>query len=214
MKLLKVKLLVVAAMMFAATSAFASYSNDYSADITVNTASLAGQTGYIYLQYLAGGDAPVSSAATVAFTTDGTLGSQVTGAAYGLMGGSTGTTLAQSPIGFTASTDFEQAVTFGTTMDFTVGLASNPTTVAGGVNTLSLSFFADPYGLTALLNTSGINNSAAGEVADINLNNDGTGSAQSLDASTTATPTPIPGALYLLGSGLMGLVGMRRKKQN
>jgi hypothetical protein len=29
-----------------------------------------------------------------------------------------------------------------------------------------------------------------------------------------ATPTPIPAAFWLLGSGLMGLFGMRRKKQN
>jgi hypothetical protein len=27
------------------------------------------------------------------------------------------------------------------------------------------------------------------------------------------TPTPIPAAAWLLGSGLLGLVGMRRKKQ-
>jgi len=30
--------------------------------------------------------------------------------------------------------------------------------------------------------------------------------------STTATPTPIPAAAWLLGSGLMGLAGLRRKK--
>ncbi len=31
--------------------------------------------------------------------------------------------------------------------------------------------------------------------------------------NANSTPTPIPGAVYLLGSGLMGLVAMRRKKQ-
>jgi hypothetical protein len=77
---------------------------------------------------------------------------------------------------------------------------------------LSLGLFADAFGGTPLLNVNG--GSYAGTVATISLHDNGSTDAQSLDASTTATPTPIPGALYLLGSGLMGLVGMRRKKQN
>ena len=32
--------------------------------------------------------------------------------------------------------------------------------------------------------------------------------------SVDATPTPIPGAVWLLGSGLVGLVGLRRKKKS
>ncbi len=32
------------------------------------------------------------------------------------------------------------------------------------------------------------------------------------DGSTTVTTTPIPAAFYLMGSGLMGLVGLRRRK--
>ena len=42
------------------------------------------------------------------------------------------------------------------------------------------------------------------EVAQIITNTDG--------STTVATPTPIPAAFYLMGSGLMGLVGLRRKK--
>ena len=56
MKLLKVKLLVVAALMFAASSAFGSYGMDFN----VNTSSLNGQSGYLELQLSPG---PVLGAA-------------------------------------------------------------------------------------------------------------------------------------------------------
>jgi hypothetical protein len=32
-----------------------------------------------------------------------------------------------------------------------------------------------------------------------------------LTSTLTVSPTPIPGAIWLLGSGLVGLVGIRRK---
>jgi hypothetical protein len=33
-----------------------------------------------------------------------------------------------------------------------------------------------------------------------------------IDYTYNATPTPIPAAVYLLGSGLMGLFGLKRRK--
>jgi hypothetical protein len=41
--------------------------------------------------------------------------------------------------------------------------------------------------------------------------NDGTATTQILASEASATPTPIPAAAWLLGSGLMGLVGIRRR---
>ncbi|BDQ35439.1 VPLPA-CTERM sorting domain-containing protein [Pseudodesulfovibrio portus] len=38
-----------------------------------------------------------------------------------------------------------------------------------------------------------------------------TDGASTMEASLTLTPTPIPGAAWLLGSGLVGLVGLRRR---
>ena len=48
----------------------------------------------------------------------------------------------------------------------------------------------------------------------VNLANNGSTSTSQWTATTTATATPIPAAAWLLGSGLMGLVGIRRKMQN
>lgn len=68
MKFMKIKLLIIAVIMFAASSAFASLSYE----VTVNTSSLAGDTGYLYLQYE--GINAVASTATVSnFVTDGSL---------------------------------------------------------------------------------------------------------------------------------------------
>ncbi len=60
-------------------------------------------------------------------------------------------------------------------------------------NAMSLSFLATSIGSTGF--TSG-NNTIAGQVVD------------------TPTPTPIPAAAWLLGSGLLGLAGIRRRTGN
>jgi hypothetical protein len=57
---------------------------------------------------------------------------------------------------------------------------------------------------------------AGGEIDHITFDSGGQGLSPYtlLDNVTySATPTPIPAAVYLLGSGLMGLVGLRRKKR-
>jgi hypothetical protein len=58
--------------------------------------------------------------------------------------------------------------------------------------------------------SAGIGNILGTEVAKIITNADGSTTIAALDTNTTATP--IPAAFYLMGSGLMGLVGLRRKK--
>lgn len=205
MKFMKIKLLIIAVIMFAASSAFASLSYE----VTVNTSSLAGDTGYLYLQYE--GINAVASTATVSnFVTDGSLGAQDT---VDVVNGSavTGTLPGSVALANTNSVnDYNHAITFGNSLSFLVSFASTPGTPAGGASTFSLGLFSDALGTNPLLNTNGGN--YAGTVVLVNLNNDGTTSASSLDITTTATPTPIPAAAWLLGSGLMGLAGIRRRK--
>ena len=215
MKFMKIKLLIIAVIMFAASSAFASLSTY---EVTINTSNIDATygvtSGYLYLQY-ASINSPVASTATVSnLVTDATMGAVVTGSAYGLAGGSTGGPLPTSVVLSTSQpvTDYEQAITsFGNTISFLVTLSSTPGTGTTAASTFNVELFADPSGATALLNPNG--GGYAGVGAEINLLNNGTTSATSLDASTTATPTPIPAAAWLLGSGIMGLAGIRRRKQ-
>jgi hypothetical protein len=209
MNFLKIKLTVIAAIIFAASSAFASLSYD----VTVNTSSLAGETGYLYLQYATINGAVASTATVSNFTTNGVLGAPDTtdtvnsSAVSGSLPGNV-VFANTNPVN-----DFEQAITFGNTLSFLVSLSNTPSTASpSAVSTLSLGVFADAFGATPLLNTTPANPNYAGTVAAINLANNGSTSGQSLDGSTDVTPTPIPGALYLLGSGLMGLFGIRRRK--
>jgi hypothetical protein len=208
MNFLKIKLLVIAVIMFAASSVFASPSYY---DVTVNTNSLAGTTGYLYLDYNNTNSQVASTATVSAFTTDGTLGAQDTVDVTN--GNSVNGTLPSNVVFANTGNDndYNQAIAFGNSLSFLVSFASTTANNPTGSNTLSLSLFGTALGGNPLLNTNG--GYYAGTVAAITLNDNGSTSATSLDASTAVTPTPIPGALYLLGSGLMGLVGMRRKKQ-
>jgi len=71
MKLFKVRLFVIAAITFAATSAFATFSYDFS----VNTSSVDGQSGYIDLQFDPGASSTgAASAVITSWSSDGTLG--------------------------------------------------------------------------------------------------------------------------------------------
>ncbi|HTP67210.1 MAG TPA: NF038129 family PEP-CTERM protein [Geobacteraceae bacterium] len=205
MNFLKIKLLVIAIIMFAASSAFASLSYE----VTVDTSSLNGQSGYLYLQYNPFNGA--SSTATIAnFATDGILGAQDTA---DVVNGSAVSGMLAGPVTFNNTNgvnDYLHAITFGNSLSFLAyfsNLASGGQ--QGGASTFSLGVFGVDT-VTPLLNTNGGN--YAGTVAMINLFNDGTTNALSLDSTTTATATPIPAAAWLLGSGLIGLAGIRRRK--
>jgi len=209
MNFLKIKLLVTAIVMFVASSAFASLSTTY--DVTVNTSSLAGDSAYLYMYYAPVANAVASTATVSGFSTNGVLGAQDT--VDVVNGSAVSGTLPGSVVFANTNTinDYNHAITLGTTLSFLVTLTSTPSSAnPTAVSTFSLGVFGDALGATPLLNVNDPN--IPGVVAQINLNNNGATSAQSLDASTSVTPTPIPGAVYLLGSGLMGLVGLRRRK--
>jgi hypothetical protein len=203
MKFLKLKLLVFALMIFVASPAFASLSYE----VTVNTSSIAGDSGYLYFQYT-----PVNAAASTAtlsgFTTDGVLGAQDT---VDVVNGSAVSGTLPGSVVFANTNgvnDYNHAMTtFGNTISFDV-LLSTPASggPSYGSTTFSLGIFADAFGNTPLLNVNGGN--YAGTLFTISLNNDGTGEYQTM-ADTNVTP--IPASVLLFAPGLLGLVGLRRR---
>ncbi len=187
MKLLKFKLLVAALIVFAASSAFASLTYNE----TVNTSSISGDTGYLYFDFVNPYGGQPGTATVSNFVTDGTLGLVDTTDTLNPASG----TLSPGPLVFVngptvnglAGTDYEQAITFGNSLSFQLvfnGLAVTAPTVK--TSSFSLFLSSDGPGASPLLTSNG-------EVVEQD------------------TPTPIPAAAWLLGSGLMGLVGLRRK---
>lgn len=218
MKFLKLKLLVLALVVFAASSAFATSNDTY--NVYVNTSSLAGTSGYLYLQFDPDGMvAPPAATAVVenfAITGAGSMGAQdktyiVNGSAVSGVLPSTVTFANTNPVN-----DYNQAITFGSSFSFTLVLTQTGALQTGpdySGSTFSLGVFQDVTGLTALYNASGANNSVPGTLFAINLNPaDGTATAVNYDAAHTTVP--VPAAAWLLCSGLVGLFGIRRKAKN
>ena len=190
MKLLSIKLLIVAVLMFAATSAFA----DFSYNFNVDTSSLNGQAGYLDLQFNPGISNALASAAITNFISDAALGAVIT------TGNVTGTLPSAVTINNTTGfNDYFQAVNFGNTANFALNLSGS----AG--SSFALSFWDSTQG-NPLLTNDQVNGIAT--LIDVNPN----GPVVTNNSNqVTVTATPIPAAAYLFGSGLMGLVGIRRK---
>lgn len=200
MKFLALKLFVISVLMFAATSAFASLSYQ----VSVDTSSLKGQDGYLYFQYLPV-NAVASSVSVLNFATDGVLagapstqvvdGSAVTGQLPGTVNFGN----------LQGVNDYNHAVHFGTGINFNLLFAGNSFDASNpGSSTFSLGLFSDEAGLNPLL---------GGTVLAVDLNNDGTTAVSMRANEAAASPTPIPAAAWLFGSGLMGLVGLGRRKR-
>lgn len=198
MNFVKIKLLVIAVIMFAASSAFASFSYN----ISVDTTSLKGTNGYLYFEYLTGTNDTSSTSFIKNFMTDGVLGATAQG--WDANSGSDVAGTLPSTVSFTNGTnlvnDLNQAITFGNSFHFTLLLPNSDSTTAG--STFALQMFSDALGMSPL-------KTVDGTLFTANLNGDGTVSLVTADAGTT---TPIPAAAWLFGTGLAGLVGIRRKK--
>ncbi len=206
MKFIKLQLLIVALLFFAATSAFASLSYT----VSVDTASLNGQNGYLYFQYIPV-NAAVSTATVSGFATNGTLGAQDT---VDVVNGSAVTGTLPGTVVFANTNginDYDHAIQFGNMMNFLLSF-SNPAPGGqdGGSSTFSFGLFADAVGNIPLLNTTGILGSVPGTLFTVSLDNSGTAAAQILTANTAGVP--IPAAFWPMGSGLVGLGVIRRRK--
>ncbi len=194
MRLLNIRLLVITVMMFAASSAFASFSYDFNVD----TSSVSGQSGYIDLQFNPGiNSAGAASAAITNFVSD----SSIVGVAA-LTGGAAGQLPSVVTINNTSGyNDYFQAVTFGNTTNFALNLSG-----ATG-NSFALAFLNSTQTAALLTNDT----SGNGYATTVDLTPNG---PVVTNLSSQVTVTPIPAAAWLLGSGLMGLVGIRRKMTN
>jgi hypothetical protein len=191
MKLLTIKLLIIVVIMFAATSAFASLSYEFNVDTT----SVLGQTGYLELQFNPGIDPGVASAVISNFTSNATLaGTPV------LTGDVTGALPSTITINNTSGwNDYFHQITFGNNVQFALNLNGSAN------NSFGLSFYGAD-GVTPLL-TSDMTNGFATTI-DVKQNG---AVVTNNSGQVTAAATPIPPSVLLFGSGLLGLVGFRRK---
>jgi hypothetical protein len=198
MNFLKIKLLVIAVIMFAASSAFASLSYN----VNIDTSSVIDWDGYLYFQYVPV-NAADSTATVSSFVTDGLLASA---SSSSVVDGSAVTGTLPGTVVFANTNginDYNHGIHFGNNINFLLSFSDPaPGGVAGGSSTFSLGGYLDEAG------TQGYT------LFTVDLNNDGTTTVQTMVNEASVTPTPIPAAAWLLGSGLMGLVGIRRRTRN
>jgi hypothetical protein len=199
MRFTKLLLLFVAFLTLAASSALAS--SMYW--VSVDTSSLNSQPGYLYFQY-----APVNAADSTATVTDFSAGGGALGAqsfkvvdCSAVSGTLPGTVTFLNTNGIN---DYNQAFTFGNNIGFLLSF-NNPTPggQAGGSSTFSLGLYQDELGSTPLL---------GGTLFTSDLINDGTVQNQIFSSGVTANQVPEAGTMWLLGSGLVGLLGIARNK--
>jgi hypothetical protein len=196
MNFVKIKLLVITLVMFAANSAFAALSYN----VSVDTSAYDTTNGYLFFTYI-----PVNaldSTATVSnFKTDfsrlvASPEIQIDATSGNVTGQLPGTVTFQNLGGLN---DYTHGITFGKPLSFDLTLANLVNGSAIGTSTFSLTLQDSNFNDLAKLFT-------------VDLNADGIATSVVLDNSAIVTATPIPAAFWLLGSGLMGLVGMRRRK--
>lgn len=80
------------------------------------------------------------------------------------------------------------------------------------LNAYTNKLFTDTPFVLSYSNTSGMTINSIALNSQIALEQNGTQFALANISSITPTPTPIPAAAWLLGSGLLGMVGLKRRK--
>lgn len=201
---MKLQLLVIAFVLHIAGTAFASLSYNVSVDAN----SLSDSNDYLYFQYNTTFYQVGTTSATIQnFGTDGKLGA-VGANAFPTSGTYVSGTLPGTVSltnGYVGTSDYNHAITFGSTLNFSLLLPTGTAQNAGSTFTFGL--YQDSVGNNPLKTNDGT-------LFTINLDADGTGETIVADTGTSVTATPILAATWLLGSSLMGLVDNRRKMQN
>jgi hypothetical protein len=180
-------------------------------DVTVNTISIAGTSGSLDFQFNPGPTVTQTADVQIQnFSSDGTLGGSIlTGDAVGALPGTV------SLDNLTGFNDYFTGFTYGSTLSFLLNLSGPAVTSPDGISTstseFAFSMFSDPGGTIPVLTSDSVNGYAL--TAGINLDGTGTITNNSSQLTITApvTATPEPSTLLLLGSGLAGLVFLRRR---
>jgi hypothetical protein len=193
-------LVIIALFLLAASSAFA---NEFFYEVSLDTSSLNGTDGFLYFQYI-----PVNGASSTATIEGFTGGTLVPSRSSAVVDDSAVTGLLPSYVTFAntnAVNDYNQGITFGNSIFFNV-LLSDPAPGGdlGGSSSFSLSLFQDEFGYLPLLTNDGL-------LFTTDLMNDGTEVASVFADQASVNQVPEAGTLWLLGSGLLGIVGVCRK---
>ena len=201
MRSLAIKLFVMALVLFTAGSAFAAPSTY---NVTVDTSSLSATSGYLYFEFARDPNDSLTTATAqiLNFTSDGTLGAKTT---TGTISGTNVSGTLPGAVTFKNTSqinDYNQAITFGNTISFQLVLTQNVVD-PNYTNTFSMWLAQDALGATPL-------QTASGELFEANLYGNNTTGVTVVDTAHTSA-VPIPAAAWLLGSGLLGLIGAKKK---
>jgi hypothetical protein len=203
MKFLQILMLAAMLLVSAAGSAMASF--DYG--VTVDTASLTGTSGYLYFQLVNGDnkDTFAANAQVLNFSTDAILGAKAAGAFSGSNTYATGTLPATLTIANTNAmlNDYNQAITFGNYISFDLALATIGAPDPMSTASFSMWLAKDAAGSIPLQTADGL-------LFVVDVNGNGTRGLPAVYDTKTSV-VPVPAAVWLLGTGLFGVVGLRRR---
>jgi len=180
--------------------------------VTVNTASIVGDSGTLYFDFVSGGSDIANTSTISAFSTDGRLGSIT---ALGSETGALPGTVSLSSTSF--YNELAQQFTYGSQFSFDLKLTENGPGTGNPAEGFSLFLGDDAYGKT-VPTTSDPNGGNA--LFLFNIDGSSSGKLSTYASSdlpitwkvTSATTTvPIPSAIWLLASGVMGM-GLATKR--
>jgi hypothetical protein len=197
---------VIAFGVLGSSTAFAGTITFY--QITTDTSSIAGTSGYLDFQFNPGpGTTQAATATVVGFSSDGTLGGfpQLTGDAAGALPGDV---VLNNTDQFN---DYFEGFQFGEAVAFRVAFSGPAVTSPDGISNSGSTFAFSLYAADQV--TPLLTSDPSGAVAGVDVNLDGTITPTSLSGVATVAPAPEPGSALLLVAGLLGLGYWKRPRR-